>query len=202
MSQSKYLFTNTETPNSVVLRDDAGALNASSIYLSDQLQASSINAFDYLSLSSAFLVDTTQATFDVPIVNSGDITGSGFIAGINGIKIDSSGIITSSYLDIGTISAAQDLSFEQYNVIRLENGGAAFTLSQSIPVPAGTFCNLIVKSATAATSRTITFNTSHFRTTGTLTVLGSGGLARTYTISFISDGEKLNEVSRTSAMTT
>jgi hypothetical protein len=202
MTQSKYLFTNTETPNSVVLRDDLGALNASSIYLSDQLQALTINAFDYLSLSSAFLVNTTQATFDVPIVNSTDITGSGFIAGINGIKIVSSGIISGSYLDIGIISAAQDLSFEQYNVIRLENGGAAFTLSQSISVPAGTFCNLIVKSATASTSRIITFNPSHFRTTGTLTVLGSAGLARTYTISFISDGNKLNEISRTAAMTT
>jgi hypothetical protein len=202
VSQSKYLITETNTPNSIVLRNEYGNINSNSIYLTDQLQADIITAATNLALSSALNVNIDAATFNVPIVNSENITSLGFIAGINGIKINSSGIITSSYLNIGTISASQELSFDQYNVIRLENGGAAFTLSQSTPVPAGTFCNLIVKSATAATSRIITFNPSHFRTTGTLTVLGSAGLARTYTISFISDGEKLNEVSRTSAMTT
>lgn len=202
MTQSKYLFTNTETPNSVVLRDDAGALNASSIYLSDQLIANTVNAFDFLALSSAFFVDLTQATFGVPIVNSDNITGLGFIAGINGIKIDSSGIITGSYHDIGTISAATYLLFEQYNVLKLSVGTAGFTLSQSVTVPAGTFCNLIITSATTATSRTILFNSANFRTTATLSTSGTGTLSRTYTISFISDGTKLNEVCRTTAMTT
>jgi len=194
VSQSKYLITTTTTPNSIVLRDESGDINANAIYLDDQIVANTVVAFDILALSSALNIDLTAATFDVPIVNTGqNISALSFTTGIDGIT--NAGILRDSYSNIGTISASQDLSFEQVTVMQL-TVGASITLSNTICPPAGTQCTLILVT-TGTTSRTVTFNSANFKTTGTLaTGILSG---RYFVLTFVSDGTELIEKSRTAA---
>ena len=195
MSQSKYLITTTATPNSIVKRDQAGDINGQAIFLTDQIQAPTITAFDNLSLSSALNVDTTAATFDVPIVNTGqNISCLSLTSGFGGIN--NAGILTSSFFNLGSLGALPDLSFEQYTVLQM-TPTVTTTVSNSICPPAGTMCYLIILTS-GTTSRTLTFNSANFRTTGTL---ATGAVsARYFVISFISDGTKLSETSRTTAM--
>lgn len=202
MSQSKYLITATSTANSIVLRDDLGSITTNSIYLDDQVQALNINAFDFLGLGAAFYVNGTQATIGVPTISDSNISALSFTAGIDGINVTDIGIISGSYNDLGLMGSSQDLSFHQYNNLKITAGTTSIAITQTTSVRAGTLCTLIIQSSTSTTARTLTFNSSYFRTTGTLATAGTGTLSRTYTISFIADGTKLNEISRTTAMTT
>jgi hypothetical protein len=196
MTQSKYLITTTNTPNSIVKRDQAGDITGNSIFLQDQLTALSVTTQDFLGAAgNALFIDGAAATFQVPILNdSYDTSGFSLTAGFGGIT--SAGVITGSYNDYGSITGTQDLDFQNYTVVQATIGGSVNVTSTFVP-PAGTFCYFILKT-TGSTSRTVTFNGSTFRTTGNLATGVNGG--RTLTISFISDGVELNEVSRTSAM--
>jgi hypothetical protein len=196
MTQSKYLITTTNTPNSIVKRDQAGDIAGNAIVLTDSIQCASVVAFDFLDAgSSALFVDGAAATFQVPIDNSSqNISGLSLTAGFDGIS--SAGVITGSYNDYGSITGTQDLDFQSYTVVQATIGGSVTVTSTLVP-PAGTFCYFILKT-TGSTSRTVTFNSSTFRTTGTIATGVNGG--RTLTISFISDGVELNEIARTSSM--
>jgi len=196
MTQSKYLITTTNTPNSIVKRDQAGDIQGNAIFLTDSMQCASVTASDFLDVASAALfIDGAAATFQVPVVNDTyDTSGFSLTAGFGGIT--SAGVITGSYNDYGSITGTQDLDFQSYTVVQATIGGSVTVTSTSVP-PAGTFCYFILKT-TGSVSRTVTFNGSTFRTTGTLATGVNGG--RTLTISFISDGVELNEVSRTGAM--
>jgi len=195
MTQSKYLITTTNTPNSIVKRDQAGDISGNAIVLTDSMQCASVVAFDFLDAgSSALFVDGVAATFQVPIDNSSqNISGLSLTAGFDGIS--SAGVITGSYFDYGSISASQDLDF-QTNTVLQATIGANVTFTNPFTPPAGTFCYLIIK--TVSPTKTVTFDLADFRTTGTIATGATTG--RTITISFISDGDKLNEIARTSAM--
>jgi hypothetical protein len=195
MTQSKYLITTTSTPNSIVKRDQAGDIKGNAIFLTDQLQALSVTVSDFLYVAGgALLVDNAAATFEVPIdANGVSITANNAVIGLGGIS--NGGIITHSYTNIGTISSAQDLSFESFTVIEL-TVGASITLSNSICPPAGTECTLILVTS-GVTSRTVTFSASGMKTTGTL---ATGTLTgRRFVLTFVSDGTELVEKSRTTA---
>ncbi|NBR24098.1 MAG: hypothetical protein EBU08_10075 [Micrococcales bacterium] len=196
MTQSKYLITTTNTPNSIVKRDQAGDIQGNSIYLTDQLIALSVTTENFLgAASNALFIDLTAATFEVPVVNANfDISGLSLTAGVNGIS--SAGVITGSYYDYGTITASQDLDF-QFQTVLQATIGASLTFTNATTPPAGTFCYLILKT-TGTTSRTVTFSSADFRTTATISTGVNSG--RTITLNFVSDGVKLSEVSRTSAM--
>lgn len=195
MTQSKYLITTTNTPNSIVKRDQAGDIQGNAIFLTDLIQCASVTAFDFLDAAGAALfIDGAAATFQVPVVNANyDISGLSLTAGLGGIS--NGGVITHSYTNIGTISSNQDLSFESFTVIEL-TVGASITLSNTVCPPAGTECTLILVTS-GATSRTVTFSASNFRITGTL---ATGTLTgRRFVLTFVSDGTELVEKSRTTA---
>lgn len=196
MTQSKYLITTTNTPNSIVKRNQTGDIDGNSIFLQDQLVASSVVIFDSLDVaSSALFLDGLGATFQVAILaDTQNVSCQKLIAGFDGIS--SAGVITGGYIDSGNITGTADLDFNLYTAVQVTPTGST-TISSSVCPPAGTFCYLIVKT-TGSVSRTLTFNGSNFRTTGTLATGVNGG--RTLIMSFISDGVELCEVSRTSAM--
>jgi hypothetical protein len=195
MTQSKYLITTTNTPNSIVKRDQAGDIQGNGIVLNDYLNCASVTASDFLDAAGAALfIDGAAATFQVPIdANGVSVTANNAVIGLGGIS--NGGVITHSYTNIGTISANQDLSFELFTVIEL-TVGANITLSNTVCPPAGTECTLILVTS-GTTSRTVIFSASSFRITGTL---ATGTLTgRRFVLTFVSDGTELVEKSRTTA---
>jgi len=195
MTQSKYLITTTNTPNSIVKRDQAGDIAGNAIILTDSIQCASVVAFDFLDAgSSALFVDGVAATFQVPIdATAVSVTANNAVIGIDGIT--NAGIVRDSYSNFGTVTATTDLNFQQVTVIQL-TVGANISLTNFTCPPAGTQCTLILVT-TGTSSRTVTFATANFRTTGTL---ATGTLpGRYFVLTFVSDGTELVEKSRTTA---
>jgi hypothetical protein len=127
------------------------------------------------------------------------VTGVGISAGVYGVVSSGGGIfyktLVGSYGSLGSIGVNTTLDFSINNAISL-TPTASITLSATVP-PAGALCTVLI-TTTGTTSRTITFNATQFRTTGTL---ATGTVsARIFTLSFVSDGTKLSETSRTTAM--
>jgi hypothetical protein len=102
------------------------------------------------------------------------------------------GVITNRYVAHGSGTTA--MAFGSYGVVRVVPNATA-TYTTTVPA-AGTRGTLIVVTS-GTTSYTITFGTG-FKTTATL-VTGTVS-ARTFTISFVSDGTNVIETSRTIAM--
>jgi hypothetical protein len=174
---------------------------------------SSLGAFSILGTGDASFNEVTVAagltagTLDVSsiitdlIVATDTISAGGIISSSSGIEC-TYGLLTASYNDYGSILNGGILPFDTYNVIKITPGSTGTsTITAGIP-PAGTVCNLIITSNVSGSSRTIAFGTSTFRTTSSLVTTGSGTLARTYSISFVSDGGKLTEIARTGSMVT
>lgn len=152
MTQSKYLITTTNTPNSIVKRNQTGDIDGNSIFLQDQLVASSVVIFDSLDVaSSALFLDGLGATFQVAILaDTQNVSCQKLIAGFDGIS--SAGVITGGYIDSGNITGTADLDFNLYTAVQVTPTGST-TISSSVCPPAGTFCYLIVKT-TGSVSRT------------------------------------------------
>jgi hypothetical protein len=141
----------------------------------------------------AAAIDALSLTLAGDVIANAVTTSSDIVAG---------GILTASYNDYGSILNGGVLPFDTYNVIKMTPGSTGTsTLTASVPA-AGTVCNLIITSNVSVSSRVISFGSSTFRTTGTLSTVGSGSVVRTYSISFVSDGTKLTEIARTGLMTT
>jgi hypothetical protein len=112
--------------------------------------------------------------------------------GIGGRLTMSGGNVVHRYAALSVGSTA--MAFGSFDVVQVTPNATA-TYTTTVP-PAGTRCTLIILTS-GTTSYTITFG-SGFRTTGTL-VTGTV-TARTFTISFVSNGSSVIETSRTVAM--
>jgi hypothetical protein len=107
-------------------------------------------------------------------------------------KLDVDGQISGKYTDVGTNTAAQDLAANHVSQVTIS---ANTTLTTTVP-PAGTQAIVVIVTS-GATSRTVTFG-SGFASTGTL---ATGTTAdRRFVVSFVSDGTRLIECSRTVAI--
>jgi hypothetical protein len=107
-------------------------------------------------------------------------------------KLDVDGQISGKYTDVGTNTAAQDLAANHVSQVTISSNT---TLTTTVP-PAGTQAIVVIVTS-GATSRTVTFG-SGFASTGTL---ATGTTAdRRFVVSFVSDGTRLLECSRTVAI--
>jgi hypothetical protein len=217
MTKSNYVITSTPTPNSIVQRDNAGSFTTKQILATTEVDGVAPLIIDTtVEDYSGNLLTIKNTPFDAvnPILKvgsggaltcatltaqSGYVTGVGVSAGVYGVVSSGGGIfyktLIGSYESLGSIGINTTLDFTSNNVISL-TPTASITLSASVP-SAGALCTILI-TTTGTTSRTITFNSTSFRTTGTLAT----GIvsARVFTLSFISDGTKLNETARTTAM--
>jgi len=108
-------------------------------------------------------------------------------------KLDVDGQIAGKYTAVGTNTAAQALATNKVSSVTIS---ADTTLTTTVPPAGATACVIIVTSG--STSRTVTFGTG-FASTGTL---ATGATAsRRFVVSFVSDGTRLLETSRTTAIT-
>jgi hypothetical protein len=131
----------------------------------------------------------------------GGITNDGGIFNNTGGIVNSDGVITSTYNILGSVGNTFNLDFETYQNIQITPTLTTVTpnhITASVPA-AGTYCTLIINT-TGTTSRTLTFNSTYFRITGTLATGTTNN--RWFTITFVSDGNKLMEISRTTSMAT
>jgi hypothetical protein len=99
------------------------------------------------------------------------------------------GQISGKFSDVGTNTAAQDL---ENNLVSQVTISANTTLTTTVP-PAGAHATVIVITS-GTSSRTVTFGTG-FAATGTLATGTASG--RRFVMSFVSDGTRLLEASRT-----
>ncbi len=107
--------------------------------------------------------------------------------------LDVSGQISGLFTNVGTNIAAQNLSTNKVSQVTIS---ASTTLTTTIPPNGSTAIVIIVTSGT--TSRTVTFGTG-FASSGTLATGVVSGVR--YTVSFVSDGTRLIETSRTGPIT-
>jgi len=217
MTKSNYVITSTPTPNSIVQRDNAGSFTTKQMLATTEVDGVIPVVIDTTVVDHFYnLFEIRNTPFDAvnPVLEvgpggaltcatltaqSGYVTGVGVNAGTYGVISTGGGIfyktLIGSYESLGSIGVNTTLDFSSDNVIGL-TPTASITLSATVP-QAGALCTIII-TTTGTTSRTITFNSTSFRTTGTL---ATGTVsARTFTLSFVSDGTKLNETSRTTAM--
>jgi hypothetical protein len=107
-------------------------------------------------------------------------------------KLQVAGQISGLFTNVGTNTAAQDLASNHVSQVTIS---ANTTLTTTVP-PAGTQAIVIIVTS-GTTSRTVTFGTG-FAATGTL---ATGTVdARRFIVSFVSDGTRLIEASRTVAI--
>jgi hypothetical protein len=107
--------------------------------------------------------------------------------------LDVNGQISGKFTNVGTNVAAQALATNHVSQVTIS---ANTTLTTTVPPAGSTATVIIVTSGT--TSRTVTFGTG-FASTGTL---ATGATAdRRFVVAFVSDGTRLLEVSRTTAIT-
>jgi hypothetical protein len=108
-------------------------------------------------------------------------------------KLDVDGQIAGKYAAVGTNVAAQALATNHVSSVTIS---ANTTLTTTVP-PAGAQAIVIIVTS-GTTSRTVTFGTG-FASTGTLAT-GTVAAVR-FVVSFVSDGTRLIECSRTTAIT-
>jgi hypothetical protein len=109
------------------------------------------------------------------------------------VKLDVDGQIKGRFTSVGTNIAAQALATNHVSEVTIS---ADTTLTTTVPAAGAQALVIIVTSGT--TSRTVTFGTG-FATTGTLAT--GTAASRRFVVSFISDGTRLIECSRTTAIT-
>jgi hypothetical protein len=128
--------------------------------------------------------------------DTGTISGYQIVGGPLGIN--TTGILTGGYATAAVTTSSTVLPFSVQNIINITPSTSSTLTIDSVPA-AGTICNLIINNG-ASTSRVMTFATtaSNFRVSSTTLPLGTA--SRTYVMGFISDGSKLNEISRTVAL--
>jgi hypothetical protein len=107
--------------------------------------------------------------------------------------LDVNGQISGKFTDVGTNVAAQALATNHVSQVTIS---ADTTLTTTVPPAGSTATVIIVTSGT--TSRTVTFGTG-FASTGTLAT--GTTTSRRFVVAFVSDGTRLLEVSRTTAIT-
>lgn len=107
--------------------------------------------------------------------------------------LDVSGQISGLFTNVGTNIAAQNLSTNRVSQVTIS---ASTTLTTTVPPSGSTATVIIVTSGT--TTRTVTFGTG-FASSGTLATGVVSGVR--YTVSFVSDGTRLIETSRTGPIT-
>ncbi len=108
------------------------------------------------------------------------------------VKLQVDGQVSGKFTDVGTNTAAQDLSTNHVSQVTISTD---ITLTTTVPAAGSTAYVIIVASGT--TSRTVTFG-SGFASIGTLTT-GTVPTVR-FVVTFISDGTRLIETDRTSAI--
>lgn len=144
---------------------------------------------------AAYFTFSTVATSGGALSERMRITSDGKI-GIGttapGAALDVNGQIVGKFADVGTNTAAQALATNAVSQVTIS---AATTLTTTVP-PAGAQATVIII-ASGTTSRTVTFGTG-FAATGTL---ATGTVdARRFVVSFVSDGTRLIETGRTTAI--
>jgi len=110
-----------------------------------------------------------------------------------GSALDVNGQISGKFTNVGTNTAAQGLATNHVSQVTIS---ADTTLTTTVP-PAGTMATVIIVTS-GATSRTVTFGTG-FASTGTLAT--GTTTSRRFVVSFVSDGTRLLETGRTTAIT-
>ena len=217
MTQSKYLITSTSTPNSIVQRDNNSSFTTKQIKATTETDGVvpliidttvddysgnllTINNTPFVPGSPVFAVAGNGFVSCSSLTGyGGNVSGVGIVAGNSGVTSQGGGIFYGTLIGsleaLGSVSTSTSLDFSTTNVKTLTPTGT-ITLTATVP-SAGALCTIIITTS-GTTSRTVTFSTTNFRTTGTLAT----GIvsARVFTLSFISDGTKLNETSRTTAM--
>jgi hypothetical protein len=108
-------------------------------------------------------------------------------------SLDVNGQINGKFTDVGTNTAAQALATNHVSQVTIS---ADATLTTTVP-PAGALAIVIIITS-GVTSRTVTFGTG-FASTGTLATGVTA--ARRFVVSFVSDGTRLLETGRTTAIT-
>jgi hypothetical protein len=217
MTQSKYLITSTSTPNSIVQRDNNSSFTTKQIKATTETDGVvpliiDTTVQDYSANFLTIKNTPFDAVFPVFAVSAngfvscssltaagGYVTGVGISAGVLGVTSSGGGVFLGTLIgsseSLGSVSTSRSLDFSTTNVKTLTPTGT-ITLTATVPA-AGALCTVIITTS-GTTSRTVTFSGTNFRTTGTLAT----GIvsARVFTLSFVSDGTKLNETSRTTAM--
>jgi hypothetical protein len=108
-------------------------------------------------------------------------------------SLDVNGQINGKFTDVGTNTAAQALATNHVSQVTID---ADTTLTTTVP-PAGALATVIIITS-GASSRTVTFG-GGFASTGTLAT--GTDATRRFVISFVSDGTRLLETGRTTAIT-
>lgn len=132
----------------------------------------------------------TNGTERMRITSDGDV-GIGLTS--PSTKLDVDGQISGKFTDVGTNTAAQALATNHVSQVTISSDA---TLTTTVP-PAGSQAIVIIVSS-GASSRTVTFGTG-FASTGTLAT--GATTDRRFVVSFVSDGTRLLECSRTAAIT-
>lgn len=121
-----------------------------------------------------------------------DSTGKVGIGKTPSSTLDVNGQVTRLFTDVGLNIAAQNLATNHISQVTIS---ANTTLTTTVP-PAGTTARVIIVTS-GTTTRTVTFGTG-FKATGTL---ATGTTAnRRFVVTFVSDGTRLLEASRTIAI--
>lgn len=121
-----------------------------------------------------------------------DSTGKVGIGKTPSSVLDVNGQVTRLFADVGTNTAAQNLATNHVSQVTIS---ANATLTTTVP-PAGTTARVIIITS-GATSRTVVFGTG-FKATGNL--LTGTTANRRFVVTFVSDGTRLLETSRTIAI--
>jgi hypothetical protein len=180
--------------------DGSAGFNGTSIFRnSDAFSIRTTNGTTFVSTDYLIQSDASGANLHAWRIANSEvmrITSAGNV-GIGktspGSTLDVNGQISGKFTNVGTNTAAQDLATNHVSQVTIS---ADTTLTTTVP-PAGTMATVIIVTS-GATSRTVTFGTG-FASTGTL---ATGTTAsRRFVVSFVSDGTRLLETGRTTAIT-
>lgn len=151
----------------------------------------------YAATNATTYTNASTVYVNGPPANGANVTiGTPYAIYVAAGTIKTADLLSGGYqsLSAGTLT----LPFNSNNVLRVTpNATGTFTMTAGTVPTSGTSCVLIVATS-GTTSYTMTFDSTYFRSSGTLATGTVGGLY--FMITFVSDGSKLCECARTTGL--